>query len=275
LSHALGGLASPVLGTGFDNLFDEFLEARPRVRHKLDLSLLLCFHECASKMPAQPLSSVKRNARILVDPGVLRSRPQLAVLIADIISLWGHIEGNLGAIFVRLLGASARPGAAIYHSLGAGTRQNALRAVARLNLDEHQFKIFEIFLKLVSRGRTQRDRLAHWLWALSPEIEDALLLIDPDAVISHQTNISEYLAKLPEHARWISADDVPPLNAANIFVYKENDFHEIIYELNSVWTLTTTLTGSIANVVLGGPELWSLLEHAPQIRKELEGSNHQ
>jgi hypothetical protein len=86
-------------------------------------------------MPPQPLSWVKRPARIISDPGVLRSRPELAVRIGDIISLWSHIEANLSVVLTRMLGGRVRSGSAMYQAVqNFRVQMTVLAAVAKIEV---------------------------------------------------------------------------------------------------------------------------------------------
>jgi hypothetical protein len=109
------------------------------------------------------------------------------------------------------------------------------------------YPLFEAVLTLVRRARAKRAKLAHWLWAISPDIDDALLLIDPDGAMDYHTALAEHLAKHPQHMDFIEAKDVPPLDLKTVFIYREKEFQEITYELNGAWNLTTT--GRVARVV--------------------------
>jgi hypothetical protein len=172
-------------------------------------------------MPPQPLSSVKKSARIISDPGVLRSRPELAVLIGDVISLWSHIEADLSVVLIRMLGGGVRSGSAMYQAVQSfRVQMTVIDAVAKIEVEHEYLPIFEAVLTLVRRAARKRDKLAHWLWAISPDINDALLLLDPNAAMNYHTVLAERLAKHPQHMDFIGAKDVlSEFDLKTVFVY--------------------------------------------------------
>jgi hypothetical protein len=94
--------------------------------------------------------------------------------------MWSEIELELGALMVAFLGASAIPTVAIYTDLLAfRTREQALRSAAQKTLSPDHLDIFEAVISIVKSVAKQRDRLAHWLWRISDDLPDAILLIDP------------------------------------------------------------------------------------------------
>src|SRR5271169_829424 len=164
-------------------------------------------------MPPQPLSSVKSNARVISDPGVLRSRPELAARISDAISLWSHIEANLSVVLTRMLDGGVKSGTAMYQAVQSfRVHMTVLDEVAKIAIPREYQPTFNAVCTLVRRAARKQDKLAHWIWALSPDIEDALLLIDPNGAMNYHTALAEHLAKNPKHMDLIEAKEVPPLD---------------------------------------------------------------
>jgi hypothetical protein len=224
-------------------------------------------------MPPQPLSNVKRNARVFSEPVALRRNPELATLIGDVISLWSHIEANLSVVLVRMLEGGVRSGAAMYRAVQSFRAQMAiLEAVARITIEPEHVAAFEAVLALVRSVAKKRDKLVHWIWAYSPDVEDALLLINPNYALDYHTSLSEHLAKHLKHGESIEAtqSEVPPIDPRAVFVYREKDLQEIIYELNTVWNVTETLIGCVTRTHHLWPSQWSVLTASPQILGELE-----
>jgi len=226
-------------------------------------------------MPPQPLSSVKSDARIIPNPGVLRAQPTLAPLIADVISLWSHIEANLATVLARMLVASAQAGMAMYQAVRSPNAQfDMLKALARETLAPAQLPIFEAAMRLVRRFGRQRDRIAHWLWAYSPDLPDALLLIDPNRAAEYHASLAEHLMQFPHPAGTVNtapvnATQFPALNPAIVLVYRDKDFQEVIYDLNTVWNLTVTLIGCVTRGHPLGHAQWQLLATQPRMAEEL------
>ena len=68
-------------------------------------------------MPARPLFSVKRNAEIDLKTDPLRKYPELAALVAYVITDWTRVEASLGQVLLAMLGARAKSTAFMYASL--------------------------------------------------------------------------------------------------------------------------------------------------------------
>lgn len=82
-------------------------------------------------MPPQPLSSVKRDAKIILGPLDFIQRKDAAIWIANCISNWAEVELYLGTLMTTFLGEAAAPTVAIYLGLTAlRTRISALSAAA-------------------------------------------------------------------------------------------------------------------------------------------------
>jgi hypothetical protein len=125
-------------------------------------------------MPPQPLLSKCRDAKVSVDPLVLRQHPTLAASIADITATWAHIECNLGVILARMLGAAARTSMAMYAALKSTTAQmDALQAAAAATLTPERLELFGVMIAVVKRAALKRNRVVHWLWGESPQVPNA------------------------------------------------------------------------------------------------------
>ena len=95
-------------------------------------------------MPAKPLQSVKRGAAFTIRHEALRDRPALASLIAYAITDWARVEANLGKAFIIMLGAEAKPAAAMYGSLKSPqAKAETFMAVARMILSAELVQTFE------------------------------------------------------------------------------------------------------------------------------------
>jgi hypothetical protein len=210
---------------------------------------------------------------VLSEPVAFRRNPELATLVGDVISLWSHIEANLSVVLVRMLEGGVRSGAAMYRAVQSFRAQMAiLQAVARIAIEPEHVASFEAVLALVRRAAMKRDKLVHWIWAYSPDVEDALLLIDPDYAMDYHTSLSEHLAKHQKHGESIEAthSEVPPIDPGAVFVYRDKELQEIIYELNAVWNITETLIGCVTRTHYLWPSQWTVLAASPHILEELE-----
>jgi hypothetical protein len=54
-----------------------------------------------------------------------------------------------------------------------------LDAAAKAALDEKEYDIFKATMSVTTSVQTPRNQLAHWVWAYSTDVPNALLLADP------------------------------------------------------------------------------------------------
>ena len=83
----------------------------------------------------QPINRVVSDPEVYLQVGILKDKPELAVLVAEIFSVWARIELELSYLVVRVLGADAAPAIAMYSTLTAQRLQlGALQAAAKAAL---------------------------------------------------------------------------------------------------------------------------------------------
>ncbi len=156
----------------------------------------------------QPLSRIKPNASVYignVGDYPLRRHPDLAVLAMECIRSWSDVENFMLHLYVELMGGNASLIAKTYLNLrGASNKQQLLVAAAEASLDDKLKPLFKAIFSRISTHEKDRDKIAHWTWGDSPQLPDALLLMDPRAKLEG------------------------PLNMDQIFVYREGDFLRII-----------------------------------------------
>jgi len=180
-------------------------------------------------VPAQPLSSVRSDAQVFVGAssgGVFR--PALAQLAAQVVATWADIEYQLGGMLATMLGANAAPSIAMFYALTSGAAQMAaLRAAAASVLDEgsRDHELFEVIIQQAERAARPRHRFAHWVWGHCNELPDALLLIDPEALVKHDMADNRFHA--PHDGRGL----LGPLDRSRVYVYREQDITEILADL--------------------------------------------
>lgn len=154
-----------------------------------------------SRIPVKPLVRIGN-----VGDYPMRLRPELAVLVADSIATWATLESFMLRLFVALMGGSSETAARVFLALEIQSAKSAaIQAVATKKLPTNQQNLLTTILALVKSQQKVQDKLAHWTWGYAPELPDALLLINPKAII-----------------------DLHELNFSGIFVYKKWDFEGII-----------------------------------------------
>jgi hypothetical protein len=170
-------------------------------------------------MPMQPLSRVIPPTTGLdlhfVVSDAMAQRPKLAVLIVETIGIWAQVECSLGVILAVILETEAQTGLAMFLSLTSSNNQMAIvSSAAKAKLTVADEELFSAIMKLVRTAAKDRHKFAHWCWAYTARLPDALLLIDP----AHQ---APWLANLlGYHDVFTSIDN------SNIFVLREQDAQE-------------------------------------------------
>ena len=129
----------------------------------------------------QPLSRIKPGATVRQRPAILDHLPaKYAQLVAGIFSNWSLVEHRLSILLVRILGADAEPAFAMFATLEAQHLQfRALEAAAKAALEEKEYDVFKATMSVAKSVQTPRNQLAHWVWAHSSDLPDALLLAEP------------------------------------------------------------------------------------------------
>ena len=136
----------------------------------------------------QPLSRVNPSAQTsLANVGdhPLRRHPKLAVLLAEAIASWASVEAYMLSLFVDLMGGHASRATTVFRAFeNRSARMTAIRAVADSVLPEEQKKVLRAILAIAKSYQNDRDRIAHEVWADSPALKNALLLVSPKGLIS-------------------------------------------------------------------------------------------
>jgi hypothetical protein len=214
-------------------------------------------------MPAQPLSNVRSDAKIQMGPVNLDARPEAAIWIAKCIAMWSEVELQLGMMMTSFLGEVAAPTVAIYIDLLAfRTRIQALTAAAQQTLALEQHEIFEALISLARAATKKRDRFAHWLWAFSDTLPNAVLLVDPRDHLPKMTGLITKAIKQEE----LFLDDFV-VSKDKIWVYTPKEFEEIFDEFRD---LHRHLSIFNRMVLMGGDvlkqyQLFYALSQEPQI----------
>jgi hypothetical protein len=179
-------------------------------------------------MPPQPLSSIRRDARIFTGASSAKARPLLVQLVAHALATSSDIEYHMGSLLATMLGANAPPAIAMFYALTSSTGQaDAIGAAAErvLGIGSNELDLFEIVMYQAKNAASHRNRFAHWAWAYCDELPDALLFIDPEALMAH--DIADTRRQAPQDGRHLAGS----LDRSRIFVYRGKDLNEAIAEL--------------------------------------------
>lgn len=117
-----------------------------------------------------------------------------ALLAASVISQYAHVEAGVRLIYLAMLGKNPGPAAASFTSLrNARAQHDALMAVAKTVLSPGDLAILEAFWKLYVSVGTERNALAHGLWAVDPSQRDALVVVELQGMVQFTALQQQYL----------------------------------------------------------------------------------
>jgi hypothetical protein len=140
----------------------------------------------------QPLSRVKKITTRSGGPAMILQRPELAALVAAVLTSWSHTEAAFGRFLAICLHTDSSAGVAMYLSLsGAEARRSALSAAAHKTLPPDKIELFELVTKAIRPVRDRRNDFAHGLWSYSDELPDALLWESADDEIENFEKIQK------------------------------------------------------------------------------------
>ena len=176
-------------------------------------------------MPIQPLSRVvppnKGVDLHFMNQDTMARRPMLAALIAETIAEWSQVECSLGVILAVILETEAQTGLAMLLTLTSSNNQMTMvSAAAKAKLTVADEELFSAVLSLVRSAAKDRHKFAHWCWAYTSVLPDALLLIAP----THQ---AKWLANMLGYHDPIGAD----ISHDDIYVLREDDARETLQRM--------------------------------------------
>jgi hypothetical protein len=198
-------------------------------------------------MAPQPLPAVRADASIMIENNTLADRPELAAKIMHVISLWSSIESAFATLLCYLLGADLEIGVGMYQSLiSSEAKRAALDGAAKQALSPEDYTLFRAVVKVVKPSRERRNDFAHHLWGHSPQLPDAVLLVDPKFSFDMHTSMKRFEAALEERREKAirtgdftpRLEDIPHFHPSrdNVMVYRPKDFDEEIREASkALW----------------------------------------
>jgi hypothetical protein len=135
----------------------------------------------------QPLSRMMPNAGIILGNAgdrPLARHPELAVLAIEAIASWSNVEAFMLRLFMQLLGGNESLAASVFLALeNQASKTAAISAAAATALRERpaELNVLRAILSITKTNEKDRNKLAHGTWGDSPNIPDAVLLVNPRA----------------------------------------------------------------------------------------------
>jgi hypothetical protein len=216
-------------------------------------------------MPIQPLSKVLPQRTGMLDLHIMpletmTQRPELGVLIAETIAVWAQVECALGIILAVILETEAQTALAMFSSLTSSSNQmTVVSSAAKAKLNEADEELFSAIMMLVRSAAKDRHKYAHWCWAFTTALPEALLLIEPDKQATWFANILGY------------HDTLAKIDHDDIFVLRLPDATETVERVRSVKNWLGRLLGVFVQKDRGTrAELRQTLSSEPPILEALD-----
>ncbi|HYC98717.1 hypothetical protein [Brevundimonas sp.] len=140
-----------------------------------------------------------------------------------IVAKAAELDAYLSGLMITFLGAKATPAFAMFDAIHQTAQNAGLRAIAKTVLSKEDHDLFSALLLLRKTAEGHRNRLAHWIWAYSEDIEDGLLLIDPPDNFAFAVRNYE---RLSAGQRFSGGGDGP--DRSKILVYTKQDLQDAV-----------------------------------------------
>jgi hypothetical protein len=163
----------------------------------------------------QPLSHLRKPVGFNlnnVGDYVLRERETLARAAMEGIATFATVESWMLELYLDLAGGNKSVAAEIFLELESRSSRSAALQPLIARLEQRYQELYHAIAKLLKTRALDRDKLAHWVWGISAQLPDALLLADPKALALLDPLEPNYREKLK----------------ASIWIYKAKDFTDII-----------------------------------------------
>jgi hypothetical protein len=151
--------------------------------------------------------------------------PELAKLMAWVVSSCSYLDTMLGRSLAELLGTTAEIGITMYQALKSSSAQDAvLRAAAAKKLTGEELDLFSILLDFMDSVTERRNKVVHGLWGFSGKRPDLLVWIPPETYL-------QWHLESAERERLKAMGNRGPTRAGvgldSVMVYGEADFKSI------------------------------------------------
>src|SRR5262249_43628793 len=180
----------------------------------------------------QPINRIVSDPEVYLQVGILKDKPELAVLVAEIFSVWARIELELSYLVVRVLGANAAPAIAMYSTLTTAQRLQsaALKAAAKAALAPDDFDVFSAAIAVSERVQTPRNHLAHWAWGGCRQRPDLLVLADPKMLRERNSRVLRAVQS-PLDADPVQIAAISLFDDSEILAYSKSDLERALRDL--------------------------------------------
>ncbi|MGR9204171.1 hypothetical protein ACU8OG_09550 [Rhizobium leguminosarum] len=222
----------------------------------------------------KPLAEFEANYSFGSLPGdIIEKRPEACLQAAGVLAAWATLDSNFLGLFVSLFDEPA-PAAAVYTGLSSHAQQKALKAAAKMKMSTEELSVLRAIQKSQDELSSTRNKLAHWPWGYSGQLDDALLLVDPAMLAENTVAGALYTADLRNDTRppWEKEwRDYPEPDRSRILVFTNHELNEVRSRIDGTSGNASMLTrvmdrGHLAN---RDNELFAYLCARPGVKEHL------
>jgi hypothetical protein len=218
-------------------------------------------------MSRQPFLPSYQNKDYSIGFSVITHRPEFARLIGECIGIWSYVDNEMGTMLGLLLGSRSEATIDVFLSLRRSANQReALSTAAKhsLRTNDEAMLAFDAVMITYKSLESQRNDLAHGLFGVMPDVEDALLWIEVRHHIHFMTDV------FAKEAMGVVDYDRHAILCQNLFVYKLSDIRSLHKEILDFYLAPFHFNGWIQRqgTVLGERQFQSLCE-MPHIQREM------
>jgi hypothetical protein len=192
-------------------------------------------------MPIQPLSRVKRDARVkFLPPDAMGERPEVAIEVAKGVAKWSQVECLLGVALAVVLETEAQTGLAMFLALTSSSNQiTVFDAAVQAKLTKADKELVSATMMIVRATAKERHRIAHWCYAISHDLPKDLLIIDPHDLAPLYASVLGY------------HDPTVEVDKDKVYVLRAKDAQEISSKINDLRDLIDRMIHFLAIVDRG------------------------
>ena len=190
-----------------------------------------------------PITKVAPDANIGMWPGAAATHP-LGLRMLTVLAQWPYVESQVASTLIEITRGDAPEAIeALVKAPNSAKQRKILLDIAATHMDEERLLWLSAIIGMMEGDFKQRNRLAHWMCGVSPNVPNGLLLENPVPQWQHEARRKAIQAKygrafhsIPE-PQW--SDEMRRADAEfwrqprkHIFVYIERDFKEITENFN-------------------------------------------
>lgn len=198
-----------------------------------------------AKTVSNPLSRVKPKAGVRVRFSALRDRPQLAVEAMQVIATWAYTDTQLACLTATFLKADFVVVSAMLDALTSSDgKRAAITGAADAVLDKtpgDEWDLFQRVMGKINPWRKTRNAFAHSLWAVSDDLPNALLLVEP----TEEVRQSNQFAVLKSGIWRPGTFTYPKFDKSKVAVWREKDLKKAVKESETAYSLVSKLAGAL------------------------------